>query len=128
MGSLLDWCAAKEEELKEEQRELTKEEIKNSPVGIRFNKNKLRWGLVHYKSLEPLVRVLMFGADKYDDDNWKKGMKKKEILESLQRHLAELIDGQTHDEESKMHHIGHILANAMFYSYFDLPENKDKCL
>jgi hypothetical protein len=114
-----------EERLEEEN--LTKEQIKNSVKGIRFNKNKLRWSLVHYKSLEPMVRVLMFGAEKYEDDNWKKGLNKKQILESLQRHLAALMDGQTHDEESKLHHIGHIMCNAMFYSYFDLPENEHKC-
>src|SRR5437773_5945784 len=98
---------------------MTKEEIKASPVGLRFNEGKLRWSLVNYKALEPMIRVLMYGAEKYDDHNWEKGLDKKEILECLQRHLAALMDGETHDEESKLHHIGHIMCNAMFYSYFE---------
>lgn len=101
---------------------MTKDEIKASPNGLRFNTGKLRWGLVHYKSLEPLVRVLMFGADKYDDNNWKKGLDQREILECMQRHLAALMDGESIDAESNLPHIGHILCNAMFYSYFDLPK------
>ena len=40
--------------------------------GSRFNQGKLRWSLVHFKSLEPLVRVLEFGAKKYGDYNWQK--------------------------------------------------------
>jgi hypothetical protein len=86
----------------------------------RFNTGKRKWSLVNYQSLEPMVEVLEFGAKKYSPDNWKRGLDKKEILESLQRHLAKLMDGETHDQESKLHHIGHILCNAMFYSYFEL--------
>ena len=32
---------------------------------LRYNKGKLKWSLVHYKSLAPMVRVLEFGALKY---------------------------------------------------------------
>ena len=86
----------------------------------RFNDGKLKWSLVHWGSLKPLVQVLMFGAEKYSPDNWKKGLDKKEILESMTRHLTALMDGETHDPESGLHHIGHILCNAMFYSYFSI--------
>lgn len=97
---------------------MTKEEIKESRTGLRFNEGKLRWSLVEYKSLEPLIKVLMFGAQKYDDHNWKKGMPPVIILECMQRHLAALMSGETHDKESGLPHIGHIMCNAMFYSYF----------
>ena len=33
--------------------------------GLRFNKGKLKWSLVSWKALEPMVRVLMYGAHKY---------------------------------------------------------------
>lgn len=51
--------------------------------------------------------------------NWKKGLPKNEILESLLRHVFALLDGETHCPESLQHHIGHIQANAMFYAYMD---------
>lgn len=97
---------------------MTKAEIKDSTVGLRFNTGKERWGLVHYASLVPMVRVLEFGAKKYDDDNWKKGMPPRPVLESMQRHLAALLDGEVNDPESGLPHIGHIQCNAMFYSYY----------
>lgn len=90
-----------------------------SNKALRFNTGKLKWSLIHYQSLTPLVRVLEFGALKYAPDNWKKGLDKKEILESLQRHLAALMDGEEIDPESGLPHIGHIQCNAMFYAYFN---------
>lgn len=84
---------------------------------LRYNKNKPKWSLIHYESLHPLIRVLEFGAKKYGVDNWKLGLDKKEILESMQRHLAELMDGNERDTESKLPHMGHIQANAMMYNY-----------
>ena len=85
---------------------------------LRFNEGKPKTSLVHYKSLEPLVRVLEFGADKYGAFNWKKPPETDtQHLESLSRHLFALMDGEEYDNESKMHHIGHIMANAMMYSY-----------
>lgn len=91
---------------------------------IRYNQGKPRWSLVDHESLEPLVRVLEFGETKYGRWNWKKGLDKTEILESLYRHLIKLMAGQELDEETKLHHIGHIMSNAMFYSYFDRLEKK----
>lgn len=89
-----------------------------SEKALRYNKGKRKWSLVHFRSLEPMVEALEFGANKYAPNNWKKGLDRKEILESLQRHLGYLMDGEDIDPDSKVHHIGHILCNAMFYSYF----------
>lgn len=89
----------------------------NNDVGERKNAGKLKWSLVSMTALEPLVQVLTFGAIKYDEHNWKKGLKYTEICESLQRHLNAFIDGEDNDPESKLAHVGHILCNAMFLSY-----------
>lgn len=116
----------------------------------RYNAGKQKWSYLHYKSLDPMLRVLDYGATKYSlyknrngrkingiefmalpeaekqewtlvesgAHNWKKpGLKPKEILESLQRHLAALMDGEDNDPESGQNHIGHIMCNAMFYEY-----------
>ena len=93
---------------------------------LRFNEGKPKWTLVHFESLIPLVRVLEFGASKYSPNNWKKGLDLKEILDSTQRHLASLIDGEEIDSESQLPHIGHIMCNAMFYQYFKDKQKEDK--
>lgn len=114
---------------------------------LRYNEGKPQWSLVDFDSLEPLVRVLEYGAHKYSifeskdgklikgadisieeakdlelissgKDNWKLGFSDKlKILESLFRHLKDLMKGELNDKESGLPHIGHILANAMFFSY-----------
>ncbi len=88
--------------------------------GLRYNTGKLKWSLVSWKALEPMVRVLMSGAEKYDSHNWKKGLQYTEIIESMQRHMNAFIDGEDNDPESKLSHVGHILCNAMFLSYMFL--------
>lgn len=121
--------------------------------GLRYNNNKTRWSLVNFNSFEPMLRVLMYGAHKYSlfknkkgkvirgidvsiedskqltliesgADNWKKGLDKKEILESMMRHLSALMDGEELDPESGLPHMGHIQCNSMFYNYFDNKEVK----
>jgi len=86
-------------------------------LGDRKNSGKLKWSLVSWTALVPMVEVLMFGASKYSSHNWKKGLKYTEISESLQRHLNAFMEGEDNDPESKLSHIGHILCNAMFLSY-----------
>lgn len=90
--------------------------------GWRFNIGKAMWSLVPFKALEPLVRVLEFGMYKYDRDNWKSGLKKEQILDSLLRHIIALLDGEEYDQDSKVHHIGGILFNAIAYSYYFVKE------
>lgn len=89
-------------------------------LGDRKNNGKMKWSLVSFKALEPMVEVLVFGANKYSPHNWKKGLKYSEISESLQRHLNSFMDCENHDPESKLTHVGHILCNAMFLSYMYL--------
>lgn len=91
---------------------------------LRYNKDKRKWSLVDYKSLEPMIEVLEFGVLKYSKNNWKKGLNKEEILESIMRHLSALMDGESNDSESGVSHMGHIMCNAMFYSYFDRKEKE----
>ena len=84
---------------------------------LRYNKGKPKWSLVDFEALEPLVRTLEHGLEKYGKDNWKLGLDQEEVLNSLSRHLFALMSGETIDKPSGCTHIGAILANAMFWSY-----------
>ncbi len=86
-------------------------------VGLRYNENKERWSLVDFEALKTMVKVLEFGAKKYDDHNWKKGLKTTEVAESLLRHLTAYLNGEDNDKETGLPHTGHILCNAMFLSH-----------
>jgi hypothetical protein len=85
----------------------------------RYNDSKLKWSLVDFDSLEEMVKVLEFGIEKYEIDNWKLGMPTLEICESMLRHLFAYMRGENSDSESGLSHIGHIMCNAMFLSYME---------
>jgi hypothetical protein len=95
----------------------------NKIIG-RFNQGKPQWTLMDAKSIEPMIQVLMYGAKKYDRDNWKKACPKRlDLMDSLQRHAMKIIDGESVDPESGLPHIGHLMCNAMFYSYWEQKTN-----
>lgn len=85
--------------------------------GLRFNEGKPQWRLLPQSALVPMVRVLEFGATKYSPENWKKGLSTTGCMESLKRHWDAMMEGETHDPESGLPHIGHIMCNAMFISW-----------
>lgn len=86
-------------------------------LATRDNKGKPQWSLVDFKSLEPMVKVLEFGADRYGKFNWQKGLPYTETAESLLRHVFAFLDGEDKDKDSGIEHIGHIMCNAMFLSH-----------
>lgn len=93
--------------------------INNRIIG-RFNQNKLQWTLMNSKAMEPMIQVLMYGAQKYDRDNWLKACPKRlDLMDSLERHSLKIIAGESIDPESGLPHIGHLMCNAMFYSYWE---------
>lgn len=96
---------------------------------LRYNEGKLQWHLIHWQSMEPMVKVLEFGAKKYDPWNWQKGMPVSALLDSTMRHLLAISRGELLDPKSGLPHTGHIQSNIMFLEYnlskypdnFDLP-------
>lgn len=89
-----------------------------SPVGLRFNKGKVRWDLVDPTAVEGIAKVLDFGTIKYTAENWRKGLSWKATLRSLESHLQALKRGEDIDPESGLPHIDHLGCNWMFFSNY----------
>lgn len=102
----------------------------NVDQALRYNKGKLKWSLVDWKSLEPMVRVLEMGAEKYAPYNWTKGMPVTEVSESLLRHMFAFLEGEDFDKESKIEHLGHVMCNVMFLIHImrEKPEFDDRTI
>ena len=85
----------------------------------RYNKGKLEMSylLDATYAVEGLVAVLMKGAEKYERDNWKKGMPARPLLDSLLRHALAYMSGEVNDKETGLPHVDHLLSNALFLSY-----------
>ncbi len=96
------------------QKRVVPPEASEGSQAMRYNKGKPQYSLVDLSMLEPLVRVLEYGANKYARYNYQKGFNQSQLIDSMLRHIADLIEGKTVDEESGQLIIGHIMANAMF--------------
>ena len=84
----------------------------------RFNKGKNRLELIDAWVMERVGEVLTFGAEKYDPQNWRKGLSMIETLGSLKRHLSAFEKGsQDYDNETGLHHLSHVIVNAMMALY-----------
>jgi uncharacterized HAD superfamily protein len=97
-------------------------------TGLRYNKGKLRYDLLHPKALEGITKVMTKGAEKYDERNWEKGMKWSNVIASLKRHLAAIEKGEDNDPETGELHVDHLQCNAHFLSaYYSIyPQGDDR--
>ena len=94
----------------------------------RDNKDKLRFDLIPARAMAEVAAVFTFGAKKYSDHNWRRGMKWSAATASLERHLNAFKAGQDRDEESGLLHLSHLVCNALFLlEYYEIyPEGDDR--
>lgn len=81
--------------------------------GLRFNEGKLRYDLLEPFAMEQLAKVFTKGAEKYEPNNWLKGMEWSKCLASLKRHVAAFEKGEDFDKETGCFHLAHAAWNAL---------------
>ena len=81
--------------------------INSQNEGKKFDQNKLRWDLFPADAAEEIIKVLMFGAKKYDDWNWSKGIKFSRLFAAIMRHMWAWFHGETNDPETGLNHLAH---------------------
>ena len=80
--------------------------------GVKYDKGKLRYDLIPSDALEQLAAVYTIGADKYEDNNWRKGMKWSRPFAALMRHAWAWFRGEDIDPESGLNHMIHAAWNC----------------
>lgn len=96
------------------------EGIDQREIGRKEDNGKLRWDLVPFESLEEIIKVLMYGANKYSDNNWLKVEKPRiRYFAAAMRHLVAWFKGEKFDPESKLHHLAHAGCCILFLLHFD---------
>lgn len=85
---------------------------------LRDNGGKIQLSMVPPSLSEHVAQVLMFGAKKYDRDNWRKGFNWTSVCDSLERHLSAWKKGEDFDQESGLLHLAHIGCNVAFLIEF----------
>ena len=93
-------------------------------AGLKDDKGKPRFDLIPPEVVFAMARVLAFGAGKYSDRNWERGMGWGRVFAALMRHLwcwwggqapvrRNFIFGEV-DEETGFSHLWHALCCLAF--------------
>lgn len=99
----------------------------SSDVGRKDDGEKSDWTLLPFSALEPVVRVLMFGAKKYQRDNWKfvdDGYRR--YLAAAYRHLNAAVEGEWLDEGeggSNQPHLANAICCLLFALWLGMKRN-----
>ena len=81
--------------------------------GLHKDEGKLRLDLVPPEAIEAMASILTYGAGKYEERNWEKGIAYSRIYASAMRHLLAWWQGKDIDPESGLPAIEHALWNIM---------------
>ena len=79
---------------------------------------KIRTDLIPPEAIRGTARVLTYGAKKYDDRNWERGLDYSRIYGALLRHILAWWEGEDLDPESGLNHLHHVGCCAMFLQTF----------
>jgi hypothetical protein len=82
--------------------------------GVKHDGDKARYDLLAPEFLEATAGVLTFGAAKYGERNWEKGMAWHRPFGALMRHMWAWWRGEDCDPESGKSHLHHAACCIMF--------------
>jgi len=118
-----------QEKLKKYKRSEEEEKQLGQREAGRFDEGKPRHDLIPAWAIEKLAEVYTYGCQKYDDNNWLKGMKWSKVQGPLERHYNKWKRGHIKDDESNCYHLAMVAWNAialMVYQEFGLGTD-DRC-
>lgn len=105
---------------------LFEEYVKFQDEAVRDVTGKDPYDLIPAVPLHEFVKVLGFGAKKYSERNWEKGMPYTWIWGSMMRHAWAFWRGETNDKESGLHHMAHAAFGAFaFIEYMHTGKGTD---
>lgn len=104
-------------------------ESKKLNTATKYDSGKIEWNLLPWDAVEEIIKVLQFGAGKYDPWNWAEngGFKFSRLFNSSMRHfIAWFWKREDKDPESGIHHLAHLGCNVLFLLHYALNGNKFK--
>lgn len=87
--------------------------------GRKNDSDKNRVELLPVDALEDIGEILTFGAAKYGDRNWEKGMAWSRVFGALLRHLFAWWRGEKSDPETGKSHLAHAGCCILFLLAFE---------
>jgi hypothetical protein len=92
-----------------------------SEVGVKHDEGKPRWSLLPLEAVREIVKVLMVGATKYSDNNWKVVDNRRErYYNAAMRHITAWFMGEQNDPEDGLNHLAHAGCCILFLLWEDI--------
>lgn len=86
-----------------------------STTGLKYDQSKPRFSLIPQNTLQPVIRVLEFGAQKYSENNWQQVPNAKaRYFDAAHRHIDAWWSGEAIDSETNESHLAHAICCLMF--------------
>ena len=82
-------------------------------AAVKHDADKPRLDLIPPEALMAVGEVFAYGAEKYEEWNWRKGMEHSRLVSALLRHLMAHQMGEDKDPESGHTHLAHMACNAL---------------
>lgn len=102
-----------ENPMKKYDRSAEEEKQMGQKTAGRFSEGKVRHDLIAPWALNEVAKVYTYGCQKYDDDNWWKGLRwKRDVFGCILRHVWKWFRGEKFDDESGVHHLAHAAWNC----------------
>ena len=95
-------------------------ELKQSESATKFDTGKAPLDFLRLDGVSEMCRVFQFGAQKYERDNYLKGMSGKRLTAAALRHILAHQQGDLLDGESGLPHLAH--AMCCLSMYFSMKE------
>ncbi len=81
---------------------------------MKYDGGKPRLALVPSAAIKAIGEIMTYGADKYEENGWKR-VEPWRYRDALMRHLVEYLDDpHSTDGESGFPHLWHMITNAAF--------------
>jgi len=95
-------------------------------LGMKFDSDKPRLGLLPPIALESIADVLTFGAKKYAPDNWRYvDNANSRYIDAALRHITAYMRGEYTDQETDLPHLSHAACCLMFIIELDKINNEN---
>lgn len=93
--------------------------------GVKHDGEKVRWDLMPLDALKEVAHILTFGARKYADRNWEKGILYGRLYRAATGHLndwfqAKMDGNDGSDPETGRSHLAHAACCVLFLLAFEL--------
>ena len=98
-------------------------------LGVKYDQEKLRWDLLPMGPIKEVIKVLMYGVNKYAVNNWQKVALDKggdtRYYNAAMRHIdAWFSEEEKNDTESRYHHLAHAICCLLYLLWFDMEGDK----